>query len=621
MKNIKIKIITLISIFAIMLSSISVYASMFNDINNEDEMYKSIQNIVEKGLMVGNLQGNFNPNSYVDKFSMIKIASKIMGYEKDDDKSAKYKDKIMQYSKKYSIWDNNANDKISFLIKNNILLENELDEFIIIDKNKKEQLRALSREELASFLSKIIFEKIDINAKEKAKNIQYKLFYDTDSINKEKAIYCYYIDMIGIMPRDEKAMFYPKSAVTRYELAKILDKFLNYTGIDINKEKNTKKDCNTENIYTRMVSIEGIYPEKRKMQIRDEKESKVYNISDDVQVMIDKNISNIYSIKEGSGAKIFIRNSKIYKINVDTKMETKFIKKTFPTNIYGIIKNVSKDSLGIYYKDIISNTNIKDRIEIIPLAKDYTVIKNGMHTKDMLTGNLGTITIKDGFIKEIVLEDENAIFLGNIINIDKKYITIKTNDNKIFELQALDDSIIIKNKKNISLDKLKIGDSVVINTKKDKIKKIEAEGNTSKLSGTISGINIGERNYITIKDDKLRENTYVLDKIYLDIYSLRLLDKVEITLGSKEIIDIKIINRENYDGLDIEVIQKYDDKITAYIKNNTNKIKIDIYIDENTKIFIDNKEKWLKDIKKGDMAYISFKDKKNKYASSINIIS
>ena len=619
MKNLK-KVLAVLSLTTfISLDCVNIYANIFNDVSKDNIAYSSIEKMSKLGLMVGDLQGNFKPDSYISKFDTMKILSKFIQSEENiDTAKSKYNDIILEYDEKYNRWDSSANSSMIILLEKGILNEQDLNDFIILDQNNKEQVRALSKEEIALFLVRLEGKEANIN------NMNFnKSFKDENNINSNNIKSCYYMDNLGIVTSIDNS-FYPKNAVTKAELATILDKFLQYTNMDIKSNQIQPLD-NVQTIQTRFVTIENVFIESNSIQTKIGNETKIYSIDKNSSIYIDDIVSDLSNIESGNNAEITIQDNIITKIDIKTNLQIKDIQSDENTKMYGIIKNVSTDSIGLSYKEIDDNGfYIKEKIDIIPVSSDCKITKNGITVNSIDENSLATIILDNKIAKQIILEDENALFIGSIIEKSKDKITIKTIDDKIFEMGFIDDAKIIRNNNPSTIKDLKIGDTINIIVNKDKISTLEAKGSISKIQGIIKSIKINQQaSFIEIEENNGKISTYFANNSTADIYSVKVLDSVTLYLDSYEVYAIDILERKYNKNFSGEIIEIDDNSITIFTQDLTGKSTTKVFIDKDT-VFFDYetlKNVSIKNIKKGDKVYIVIKNNIDNIASNINIVS
>ena len=553
----KVLTVLTITITLILSTLVNTYAVIFNDVNKEHWAYNYIQNMSDLGILVGDLSGNFNPDANISKFDALKIIATLAGYEYNNKRdihknyyktlNEKYKDVISFYENKYSKWNFSVSYEIAYLLEKGILKLNELDQLIVL-QNGKEQLRALSNEEIALYLVRIMGLEEEVNKMEFDYTLEDSINIAPDKINS-----VYYLKSLNIFNLSSPK-FYPKKAITKAKLSELITNFLNYTGIKINVNNN-EEQFSGNNIYTKFVLIEKIYFLENIIQIKTEYGTKFYKLKDNLNVVIDGEKALLNDISEKTYAEVTFNDSLISDIIINTNI------KNYPNyevdlkeisqykTINGIIKNINKDSIAISYKP--TNTDgflDKERIEIIPLAKDYKVIKgvNFLGIENLSLGQLVTINLYNNIATEIYLEEPNSIYIGEFIERDNsnKYIIIKTPDNKVLKLELDEDRI-----ENIDslLKSLSIGDILTITTTNSKVSKISVASEKIKKQGIIKSIKIYDGYaIINIQNEDFIDdfNNYYVDTNKIDIYSIRVLDTVFLEINSKEIYSLDLIKRD-----------------------------------------------------------------------------
>ena len=553
----KVLTVLTITITLILSTLVNTYAVIFNDVNKEHWAYNYIQNMSDLGILVGDLSGNFNPDANISKFDALKIIATLAGYEYNNKSdihknyyktlNEKYKDVISFYENKYSKWNFSVSYEIAYLLEKGILKLNELDQLIVL-QNGKEQLRALSNEEIALYLVRIMGLEEEVNKMEFDYTLEDSINIAPDKINS-----VYYLKSLNIFNLSSPK-FYPKKAITKAKLSELITNFLNYTGIKINVNNN-EEQFSGNNIYTKFVLIEKIYFLENIIQIKTEYGTKFYKLKGNLNVVIDGEKALLNDISEKTYAEVTFNDSLISDIIINTNI------KNYPNyevdlkeisqykTINGIIKNINKDSIAISYKP--TNTDgflDKERIEIIPLAKDCKVIKgvNFLSIENLSLGQLVTINLYNNTATGIYLEEPNSIYIGEFIERDNsnKYIIIKTPDNKVLKLELDEDKI-----ENIDslLKSLSIGDILTITTTNSKVSKISVASEKIKKQGIIKSIKIYDGYaIINIQNEDFIDdfNNYYVDTNKIDIYSIRVLDTVFLEINSKEIYSLDLIKRD-----------------------------------------------------------------------------
>ena len=257
------------------LYSSSVFAMNFKDVPQIFWAYQYINDVAEKGFITADAAGYFKPNDNINKFDTAKILAKVAGYKytdlTDDDKSFyndaydKYKSLLTSYAKKYTKWSSISDREIAFLLQKNIFTESDLDKFIV-KEGKTEKLRALSKEEAAMYLTKLLGDLV-------VPNQMYGFtFADDSSIAADYKPYVYCLYKSGIITGDDKNKFSPKTAVTKTTLSVMLSKTLKFI-----------EDNKVQKVDTISGTIDKVYSGIGAVQIISESGSKnVYKVSAEI---------------------------------------------------------------------------------------------------------------------------------------------------------------------------------------------------------------------------------------------------------------------------------------------------------------------------------------------------
>lgn len=539
-----------IVLFLILFNFINVFAKTFNDVPKNYWAYNYIENMTNLGIMFGDLSGNFNPDSFISKFDAIKIFARLNGYNQStsiiDEKEyynnllKKYTPLINSYKNKFSKWDSSVSFELAYLLETQIIKQDELDDFIIL-KEDKENIRALSLEEMAMYLVRIMGMEKEVFEMEFLENIP-KLNEDKSNLKdilKIKSVY--FLKSLNIIEKNEPINF--KKAISKAEISSIITKFLNYTKIDLN-ENIYKLDNQNKNIYTKFVIIENVYPNTNTIQVKLGYNTKIYKIEQNTKIIIDENISEIQKIQPKSYAEVTFNNNLISEIKINSKFISKSNNYEMVETIYGVVKKINKDSLTISFILLDEEFNCQLKTETIPFAREFKIIKDNAYYDEILIDEIVSLNILNNMIYQVCIEDKNSIFIGNIIKKIKNdnninQIIIKTIDNKLISIDITENTKINQNNFNIPFEKLNIGDKITVSTEFNKALNIEATSQFKNINGIIKSIKIYE-DFSTISLlEKNKINTYYLNNEIFDIYLLKILDSINLKVYSREIKSIK----------------------------------------------------------------------------------
>jgi len=299
-----------------------IFAATFKDVSESYWAYSSIERVVGMGVMYGDSDGKFDPEGYIDKFDTSKIFARLAGYKTDATKEElDYYEKIYQnkknfieqFNKEFTKWNSSSDKEIAYLLEKGIMTDADLNQFIIRDSDGTEQLRALSREEAAVFLVRIMGKEKEAKSLNITKD---ELFSDDSSMSEDKRPHIYYLKRIGIVTGASENVFKPKGAATKATVAYLIDNILDYmekNKIDyLNQQSNIVN--NTINIESQTTVIDKIFPSLSVLQLNVNDTKKLYRVSSTASIKIDGNISQFSSLKEGMVINIVLSNSEIIQI-------------------------------------------------------------------------------------------------------------------------------------------------------------------------------------------------------------------------------------------------------------------------------------------------------------------
>lgn len=632
-------------------SSAAFSSDSFKDVPETHWAYKSVNNIVSQGLMVGDLSGNFNPDRYIDKFELSKILAKVTGYKYTNvsDADKLYYNKIYEnnksfielYSKTFTKWNSTADKEISFLLEKGILKSDDLNQFVIKNTNGVEQLRALSREELAVFMVRIMGKSSEASSYSVGASDKFK---DDSALNQTKKQSVYYLRSIGIISGTTDGKFNPKGAVTRADFCVFMDRVLTKMGKTIAPQETLtaaeSSNININNISTFSGTIDKYFESLNVVQINIEGGQKLFKVTSAAAIKVDGYLSSLRDLKEGMNVSVVTNNMEIiqldavsassqsaesaqnagYVSNNSTISVNTTLNETDLTTIYGTIINVSGSNIGLSYKMVNNNTfdSFVSQNNNYVLADNCKITRgnNIILSSDIAANDIVYAKVLGNKIYSLELVERNKTFsatlLDKIYDASKSYpsLVVETKDGKTYEIVVNANTKIKRNNEDETswLD-LKIGDLLNLETDYNKAVSISATGETSQLDGYISQINIGANSSsISICEDSDLKNpkVYKISNESVDIYSLKIGDKVRLNLNSLEVetINLKkaaekiaftgsvVSKKGSYilvEGVEADSLVRkkitYDDK-TKFISSITGKTIKDKNIEEDCKIYV-----------------------------------
>jgi len=318
-------ILIYISIFSLHSSAVPA-ALLYNDVPADHPAYGPIARIAQKGVLVGDTSGNYRPDDFIDKFETAKILANLAGYKLIEFTEAEKlyfersyeanRELISQYGNRFKKWNAATDREIAYLIEKDILTPEDLNQFVVL-REGEEAVRALSREEAMVYIVKLLGKKDEALS---ASN----LFAYADDIKITAAYkpYVYYMKNAGLTIEAEDNNFNPKQAVTRADMAVLLDKAIVFkeTGADYAVPPPAEEPQPDPSAKTEIVS--GVFDKLFESEtgyaiqmITDGGVKVLYKVSAMASVMINGVRGELQGLTEGQPLKVLLNN--LYVMEVD----------------------------------------------------------------------------------------------------------------------------------------------------------------------------------------------------------------------------------------------------------------------------------------------------------------
>lgn len=670
LRNLKKAALTLAAIIG---TNLTVFAaSTYTDVPENHWAYSSIIKVADKGVMVGS-SSNYYPNQIIDMMEAARILARVKGYNATSNynPSNSTLTTINMFKKsfpqKWGTITKDCENCISYLYENQILTISDLDKFITKDSKGTEILNNLKREDMATFLVRVM----DKKAEATSYKGDYK-FSDDLSISEIAKPYIYYLKSLGVVSGDANGNFNPSSSITKAEMAIFLDKAIYSKGtidVQINNLNNapatakvaasTTKTTTPQNI--NITSDEGkissVYASTKVIGITNtNNQPKAYRLASNVKVYLDGFATTIDKLTANMPVVVILMNNEVTEIRaqkitvpVNGQVGTNTNNNGITNNPSGTVTPIIDNSQLITRVCTVSATgtlNNNKTITVIVqmlnpsgdiykeeqtfiLANNCT-IKRG--TKDVNLTNIEkndivTLKINGNNVYSIYVEEKNMTIKGAEL-VDKRIndenvpiITIKTKEGTKYELKVTSTSDLRrKGEGKVKWQELKIGDTVEVDKEYNVITYLYAEGYTSDIEGTVEEMVISDNSSITIKDSYGQKTKYSVNNAN-DLYSLTLDSKVKLILDSKEVDSIRLLSSTSTTNS----IQGYIEKVlydSMYVYTN-NKSSIKVTISPSTTIYdaVNSKAASVSQLKTNMYVNVVFTNNSDKVAKTISIVS
>ncbi len=665
-----------ITMTAVIGMSVLTYAApTYKDVPTSHWAYNSIVKMADKGVIVGDSSGNYYPDQLIDKFATAKMLAKVAGFKyinlstEEQNTYNKYyesnKSVLNQYKAAFKKWDATADREISFLLEKQILTVADLSQFVLKMTDGTEKLKALTREEVAPLLVRVM------NKTTQAMSTPITSpFADDAAIMTQNKQYVYYLRQSAVVQGDSNNYFNAKNGVTKAAMATMLDKVISLmsTGSTTVTTPTTTTPVVTTptittpttstpvtNIQTLSGTLDKLYPSLNAMQIINKDGVKtIWKFASSATVTIDGNIKSTTDLKEGMSVMGVVSNTEVVSLTAQTVQVTTQIPitsttTTVPTTsvvdvapaqlnaIEGTVSIVKNDlvtkTIGIEVRMISPKGDITKEVRNYTLSSDCKIARGDKSTifSDIKIGDIISAKVADTKVYEITVQQKNLNLSGTLTG--KRYVdvtgnailTVVDNNKKSYDLTVTKDTYITRKLNGkVAWNELRIGDSVEVTTEYEKILEIYATGTRTSVDGWVDEIRIGQKS--SSINLKLSDNsivTYnVIDNL-IDLYTLKLNSKIRVKLDSQEIESISVLETTLVTN---SITAQLDTVKNGYILvrdlTSSNAALKQIYTDSNTVVIESNTGKaiTLSPGYEGLNVYIVYSTTNSNYAKTITVL-
>ncbi len=604
------KLLSIILCIVFVLSTtLSVSALTFTDVENDPTVSWAkpyINSMADAGYLKGYEDGTFKPNNTISKTEALILLSRMIGVNDNRfEDSVEYavaenKDVLNQYSTNYK-------NEVSFLLYTGVLKADELDTYLSA-KNKNS---ALLRYEAAILLTKLL------GAEEEVKSNAFvsSSYADTVEIPDYARAYVEYVKEAGIMQgmgnnAQGKPEFWPNTAVTRSQMAKMLYSLIDVLDLTIN-----------EGI---IVSVDDF---EETVTIKADSKDIVLSIDQNTKFKINGKDVTLDDMSIGMDVKVTNLANRVKMIENNITIEDAVI--------YGLVSAVT--DAGSKKSVTIADANDKTIVNTYVLSANAKIRVNG--AIDLLSkvkkGNYVSLTIVDGLVEELNVIDKTATKGGTLISADASgeytILNVKdtaTGENVKYEISA-DGVQVSRNNRDSQLSELMNGDTLSLRLTYGKVTKISASSKNSTVGGTISYITHSTSGtVIGIEVDK-KVTEYKVNKsakIVIDsaengsVYDLRPGTDVSVDLQSSEIILVEAagsVSKSQITGTVKSTNTSYGLMIVE-----ENGVEYDVFVNSNTKIIdsTSGRTLLLKSVEKGKSVTVTGSNSSGVFEASVVVI-
>jgi hypothetical protein len=562
-------------------------AAQYADVSAGHWARTYVDKVSSAGIMVADAAGRFNPDQLVDKFEASKTLAVMAGYKYSgrsaqeqtyyDGCYSKWKGFINQYVNKFKKWNGTMDREIAFLLEKGVLATTDLDQFVVVDGGGAERVRALSRQDAAVFITRVMGKE-----KEAAGGNFQQTFADNAKISASARPCVYYLKSIGVFSVDGSNSFNPAGSMSRAMMAVAAAKAMDVISPPVSTPAPAQTPAPTAQPtpapapITAYTPISGtltkIYDSFSAIQISGIGESgatKIYAVAANAIIKIDGYTKAFKDLREGLTVTCALSGQELVTVNAvsasapapspvpSASPAPSYAPVPAPaapaaaerSSLEGTVAAVRTDGSGNY-------VSIEVRI-LTPKGTVYSetrsfIVPSGCPVErggkassflSIVKGDIITAEVAGATAYSINLEEKNREFAATLT--DKKTVAetgaailaVKDGTGKTSEFRVTSDSYIYRKGVGVvAWSELRLGDSLDIRAEYDKIVEIYAYGSRRTDDVTVKEIFISETEQcrVTVTGSDGKTVVYPIIRGMLDPYGLRAGARYRLALDSNE---------------------------------------------------------------------------------------
>ncbi len=500
-------------------------APIYKDVPESHPAYAAISRVADRGYIVGDISGNFNPDAYIDKFETSKILSRVSGYKYTGQTAAEQqfydnayernKSYIDQYKRAFAKWNPVTDKEVAFLLEKGILLPEDLNQFVIKSQDGEEKLRALSRSEACVFLVRLAGK-----TNEALAHTPPSLFNDDATISEASKPYVYYLLSTGVVTKNELGNFTPNGAVTKATMSVMLDRILKLSDA-VPTPTPTPVATPTPTPVTSTLKFDNVSG----------KIDKLLQASNACQIMLSDGTKKIYLATEISS--IYVNSAKASFLDLKEGMDV-----TLTVQNDKDIIEMRATALGVNFPQ--PTPTPTPAPEVVPPQSSYQATQTPTYGQSMYqppTQNNGASKLQGQTnFTNLVLTNRKTVngvgmlFTKNADGVEYQYTV---GPNSIFER---------KDYGKVTWEDIRIGDTLNISANDGVIASLQAYGSKTVIDGSVEEIHITRTGaYIVFKDTANDVKAYPLVYNTTDVYSIKVGSRIRLRLDSYEVETLTVL--------------------------------------------------------------------------------
>ncbi|MCL2203632.1 MAG: S-layer homology domain-containing protein [Defluviitaleaceae bacterium] len=512
------------------------------------------------GIMVGDPAGNFHPNQTMTKFVAARIFAMAAGFRPATHPvPAELRAEINRafdawsplldtMAAQHSQWTRIADREIAFLLYREVLNASDLERFVGARLTRQEavawMVRLLGRQAHAAAIV-LPF---------------HNPFNDNAQIAPEFIRYVYYAREAGLVAGGSGNNFMPTDHFTRAQLAMIL-----YNALGGENAVQLQPGASTP-MSTVTGTVELVY-RNTQIFISSPLGPQNYTIAATATIFVDNVQRTAAFIRPGMTISAVLNaQNEIISLVARTAQETPQNQQntqqqaTVPDNIrlyadegFVVSTTVNPPAITIRTRRVRITGQIVDEERTFTLAPNATISRGDavVPLSDAQPQDIAFFRFSGTVIHELELEDRERELEGTLIerrlvdHLGNQVVVVELAGGERFELRVLSTTEISRgNVRNLRIQDLRIGDSVVALLESGQLTRLQAVGQRTTVEARLTEIRVTQNfSEITVQREDGRVHVFTIMPGVFDVYSLRIGMEIRVFLDSWEVMDIQIVSQ------------------------------------------------------------------------------
>ncbi|MBP8639683.1 MAG: S-layer homology domain-containing protein [Oscillospiraceae bacterium] len=507
--------------------SVPVFATTYSDLTNH--WAKSyMEDLASKGILSGYSDNTMKPDNKITTCETLALLSRL--YTLTDTETlmiqADYEATVKGLVSPTLSW---AYKNLEVCLASGIITLDELKSISLTGDTTKEKIslfivRAL---QLSSEASKLTSDDLK--------------FTDVSKISSNCVGAVAELYTLGVVKGDDSNSFAPQTSVTRAVAATLVSRSLEYLS-----KSNTKLVIEAYDGTTRDTGIITAVNGSELQVCGYDGFTKVYSVSSDAEITVNKTAKALSASYVGCYVTVTVKNGVVLILSIDSDTTTKWIQGAV-SSVY-----VSTTANTLYLKDLKTGT-----ISSFTVPSTATITRAGTSVllSSIAANDFVTLKIVNSTISAIYIAPASSQISGTVASITygttvSLIITDSSGIGYSFPLDIANLPTLKRGDKDISIDQLKIGNTVTVVFAGSKVASIVAAGTGGTVNGVLTSFTTSATGTVWVLTVNGTKITYAVDD-YVSVYNgttalslsdIHIGDQVSVIVYDNTITDISLVS-------------------------------------------------------------------------------